>query len=382
MKFSVLLPTRNGGHYLDSCIRSILEQNYSDLELIISDNANTDQTPEVIRRFAGDPRVKALRLESAVSVTENWNNALSVATGDYILMMGDDDYLLPRYFAKMVQLLDKYSHPDCVVYNAYSYIAPQSIGGNAQSLYGESHFRFGPDLTREGRLDAKQRFGIVHDMFRFRVRIPLNMQTTLVSRRASATIPGGAFQPPFPDHYALNSLLLSAAHWVVSPEKLLIVGVSPKSFGHYVYSNQQSTGLAYLGIDPNFTGRLPGNELMNGMHIWLNLLKQHFPVELRDITIDRAGYVRRQVYAWYVQKKLRTITARELVRNLGLLSGSDWLGLLSSGWDKESWRRLLRVANADRKNAAEAQWQGLQHLDGIADIGQFARWLASRETAP
>jgi glycosyltransferase involved in cell wall biosynthesis len=379
MKFSVLLPTRNGGPYLENCIRSILEQDYSDLELVISDNANTDHTAEIIRRFSGDSRVKALRLDAPVSVTKNWNNALSVAQGDYILMMGDDDYLLPGYFARMEQLLDKYAQPDCVVYNAYSYVAPESIGGNAQSLYSESHFRFGPDLVREGRLDAKQRFGIVRDMFRFHVRIPLNMQTTLVSRRASATIPGGAFQPPFPDHYALNSLLLTAEQWVFSPEKLLVVGVSPKSFGHYVYSNQQSTGLAYLGIDANFAGRLPGNELMNGMHVWLNLLKQNFPEELKTVTIDRAGYVRRQVYAWYMQKKLRTITAGEFMRNLGLLSFSDWIALLSSAWDKASWERLSHLLRVDRKNSAAAQWQGLQRLDGIADIRQFALWLASRE---
>jgi glycosyltransferase involved in cell wall biosynthesis len=382
VKFSVLLPTRNGGLYLESCIRSILEQNYSDLELIISDNANTDQTAEIISRFSGDPRVKALRLDAPVSVTENWNNALRAASGDYVLVMGDDDYLLPHYFAGMAQLLDRYSQPDCVVYNAYSYIAPHSISGNVQSLYRESHFGFGSDLLREGRLDAEQRFDIVRDMFRFRVRIPLNMQTALISRRALMMIPGGAFQAPFPDHYALNSLLLSAEHWVFSPERLLVVGVSPKSFGHYVYSNQQGTGLAYLGIDANFAGRLPGNELINGMHIWLSLLKQNFPEDLRRVAIDRAGYVRRQVYAWYMQMRLRNITAAQFKRNLGLLSFSDWVALASSAWDKASWTRLVHLLGVDHKDSAAAQWQGLRRLDGIADIRQFALWLASRKEAP
>jgi hypothetical protein len=282
----------------------------------------------------------------------------------------------------MEQLLDGYSQPDCVVYNAYSYIAPHSISGNVQSLYRESHFGFGSDLLREGRLDAEQRFDIVRDMFRFRVRIPLNMQTALISRRALMMIPGGAFQAPFPDHYALNSLLLSAEHWVFSPERLLVVGVSPKSFGHYVYSNQQGTGLAYLGIDANFAGRLPGNELINGMHIWLSLLKQNFPEDLRRVAIDRAGYVRRQVYAWYMQMRLRNITAAQFKRNLGLLSFSDWVALASSAWDKASWTRLVHLLGVDHKDSAAAQWQGLRRLDGIADIRQFALWLASRKEAP
>ena len=62
MKFSVLLPTRNGGPYIENCILSILEQGYDDMELVISDNANTDKTPEIIRQFVGDSRVKTMRL--------------------------------------------------------------------------------------------------------------------------------------------------------------------------------------------------------------------------------------------------------------------------------------------------------------------------------
>ena len=57
MRFSILLPTRNGGDFLQNCIRSILEQDHDDFELVISDNANTDATPEIIRQFKDDLRV-------------------------------------------------------------------------------------------------------------------------------------------------------------------------------------------------------------------------------------------------------------------------------------------------------------------------------------
>ncbi len=381
MKFSVLLPTRNGGPFLANCIRSILDQGYDDLELVISDNANTDETPQIIRAFSGDPRVKTLRLETPVSVTDNWNNALKASSGDYILMMGDDDLLLPGYFLKMEQILDKYQQPDCVVHNAYSYVAPGSIADNPQSFYNEAHFHFGPDLAQEGRLSHEQRISIVRDMFTFKVRIPLNMQTTLLGRRAFVRINGGVFQPPFPDHYALNSLLLTAENWVFSPEKLLVVGISPKSFGHYVYSNQQGSGLAYLGITTDFKGRLPGNELMNGMHVWLNLLKQNYSVFLEGVEVDRAGYVRRQFYAWYMQKKLGAITAGDFLRDIRLLSFADWVGLLSSVADKASWARLLRVLFSGRKSDAETQWHGLKPLEGVTDIRQFGQWLVSRDSA-
>jgi glycosyltransferase involved in cell wall biosynthesis len=105
VKFSVLLPTRNGGRFLAYCISSILEQPYYDMELVISDNANTDETQDVITSFAGDPRLKVIRLETPVSVTDNWNKALYASSGEYILVMGDVDCLLPGYFDSVEQLV-------------------------------------------------------------------------------------------------------------------------------------------------------------------------------------------------------------------------------------------------------------------------------------
>lgn len=375
MKFSVLLPTRNGGPYLENCINSILGQGYDDLELIISDNANTDATPEIVRRYAADPRVTVLRLEEPISVTDNWNNALFSAKGDYIMMMGDDDLLLPGYFVRMAQIVDQYGQPDCVLHNGYSYVAPNSIGGNQDGFYSRAHFAFGPDLTREGVMPLDQRFSIVHDMFRFRVRIPLNMQTTLVRRDKLPR-----FHPPFPDHYALNSLLLTADRWVFSPEKLLVVGVSPKSFGHYFYSSKHKSGLAYLGIDPEFPGMLPGSDLTNGMHMWLNLLKKNLGDRLMGIEVDRAGYVRRQVFAWYMQRKLGVLGTVDFLVNLRLLSVRDWCGLLSSVFDKASWDRFSRMIGSSRKSKAELQWNSLQPLPGVTDIAQFSDWITNRAT--
>jgi len=382
MKYSVLLPTRNGGLFLENCIQSILEQDYEDMELVISDNANTDCTAEIISKFAGHPHVKVLRLDEPVSVTNNWNNALCASSGDYFIMMGDDDYLLPNYFLRMDRILMEYNQPDCVLHNAYSYVAPNSISNNPNSFYSESHFQFGGDLGSECRLTQEQCFGIVRDMFDFKVRIPLNMQTTLVSRKVFNLVNDGLFQQPFPDHYALNSLLLVATNWIFSPEKLLVVGVSPKSFGHFVYSNNQASGLSYLGISADFEGRLPGNELLNGMYIWLNLLKENYNTLLNTVVINRAGYVRRQLYAWFMQIKLGAIKFQDLFHNLSLLSISDWLGLALTVIDVVSWKRLLKMTVLDsKKSGAESQWHSLRPLAGITDIRQFSDWLSQRNSA-
>lgn len=377
MKFSVLLPTRNGGAYLEQAICSILDQNYYDMELVISDNANTDITPQIIRKYAAlDLRVKAVRVGFPVSVTENWNNALRASTGDYIMMMGDDDSLLPGYFQWMETLLDRHHQPDCVLHNAYSFVAPASIGDDLMSYYNESHFHYDPEFSEEHVIKRETRRRIVNDMFRFRVRIPLNMQTVLLRRATFKKCCGDLFTSPFPDHYALNTLLLKAERWVFSPEKPVVVGISPKSFGHFVYSNRQSDGLKYLGVDLNFVGRLPGNELINGMHRWLNALREDNADMLVGVEVDRGAYVRRQFYSWCIQRKLGSIDTGALLDNLRMLSFWDWVGLISSVVDKLAWQRLIsNLFASGRRSHAQRHWGTLRPLSGVFNIQQFCNWI-------
>ena len=382
IRFSVLLPTRNGGEFLDHSIRSILSNTRDDIELIVSSNANTDSTDLILSRWSSDKRLKVIYQKDILSVTDNWNATLNEAVGEYVLMMGDDDCLLPNYFDSMSMLIDKYEHPDCILYNALSYIAPFSIGTDqVNSYYSPQHFRYGPEFKKPFILDERIRTGIVTDMFDFNVRIPLNMQTTLVRRDASTKITGGLFQPPFPDHFALNAMLLVCKTWLFTPETMVIVGVSPKSFGHFVYSQKQESGLSYLGISPKFAGQLPGNELLNGMHIWLTMLIRAYGDRLQGIGINRSAYVRRQVYAWIMQVRLDALSWRDCLKRLWNLDASDQMHLVSTVTDLNSWRRLFRIFQINKKDEVGQQWQGLKELESIKNISEFAAWYQNTQQA-
>ena len=213
-------------------------------------------------------------------------------------------------------------------------------------------------------------------MFRFRNRIPLNMQTTLMSRSAMNKIKGGVFQPPFPDHYALNSLLLNANSWVFVPDKMLVVGVSPKSFGHFVYSDKQEEGKEYLGISSDFKGRLPGIELNNCMHQWLFLLKINYAGLLKRIKISRSNYVRRQVYSWYLQYRSAAASRQDLLKWARLLSFADWFYLATIFLDKQSWQRLWLMFRVSKNNKVQNLWPGALPLDNISNIKEFANLIS------
>jgi glycosyltransferase involved in cell wall biosynthesis len=382
MKLSVLLPTRNGGPFLHDCIASILAQPDEELELVVCDNANEDETAEVLARFAHDPRMKVKRLDVAIPVTDNWNAALDASDGDYILMMGDDDYLPADYTRRIRALIAAHDEPDCITYGAHSYVFPSAIDGLPVSHYADPHFSFGPEFSGEMLLSAEMRRRIVADMFRFRNRIPLNMQTTLVARKAIERLPGALFKAPFPDHYALNALLLTAERWLYSPEQLVIVGVSLKSFGHFVYSSQQDAGLAYLGIAIDLPRRLPGNELFNAMYVWLLLLKHDFPRELGDIEVSRADYALRQTWASITAWRLGHLSGRRLVRRIARVSPAEWLGIARLATDREMLGQLAKRVRLRRDDTAQQLWLGLRPLPEVGGIAEFAAWLQERAGAP
>jgi len=376
MKYSILLPTRNGDAFLPDVIHSILSQDYTDFELIIADNANSDNTQRVIHSFLSDPRVKVVRSSDVLCVTDNWNNAAGLARGKYILLLGDDDYLLPGYFSSIDEILSRHPDLDCLLYNGYSYVAPGSISDTPLSFYNDPHFVYPRRFQREKILTPLERRFIVSKMFSFKACVPLNIQTTLFTREAFGRISDCLFIPPFPDHYLINCLLLTSAKCVVSPLKQVIVGISPKSFGHFIYSDKESDGFSYLGVSSDFDGRLPGNELLNGMHIWLELLLVRYPSLLRGIRIDRSAYVRRHVYTWFTQYRLGIVSVRTLIHRFALLSFSDFVALfLMSLLDQESWVRLYLLCFPKSSTKESLKLHGFKPLSSVSNIRQFASWL-------
>jgi glycosyltransferase involved in cell wall biosynthesis len=365
MKFSVLLPTRNGGKYLKSCIESVLSQDYKDMELIVFDNANTDNTAEVVNSYSNDKRLKYYRTDSVVSVTDNWNNALKKSSGDYVLMMGDDDFLLPGYFDTLDKIIKDNDFPDGISYFGYSFIYPDAVD-NTVGYYSDPHYDYEKKLINSGKTTKNQLKSIVYDMFKFKNRVPLNTLPHIWSRKVINRVDGELFRPPYPDHFALNAIFLKANTWVFSKKKLYIIGVTPKSYGHYVFSdNDQKGGEDYLGISGDFPGQLPGTALVNNMYVWLQLLKDNYPDDLGDVQISRNRYVRHQLHHWISQYRHGSIKRKDLFHRLELLTLKDKLGLISAIWDKRSILALYAMFKKLNPSKIDTFYYGPQQVKGI-----------------
>jgi glycosyltransferase involved in cell wall biosynthesis len=101
---SVLLPTYNRAHYLAEAIQSALDQTYADLEVVVVDDGSTDNSAELVRRFA-DPRVRLFRLENR-GISAALNTAFRAARGRYIAILNSDDRWLPELLAQEVAVLE------------------------------------------------------------------------------------------------------------------------------------------------------------------------------------------------------------------------------------------------------------------------------------
>jgi glycosyltransferase involved in cell wall biosynthesis len=108
LKLSVCIPTYNRAAYLREAIASALAQDGVDFEVIVSDNASTDDTAEVVREF-DDPRLRYSRNHEDLGRYGNGQRLLELATGEYLTFLFDDDLMLPTNLAKKVRILD--SHP-------------------------------------------------------------------------------------------------------------------------------------------------------------------------------------------------------------------------------------------------------------------------------
>jgi len=111
---SIGIPVYNGGPFFEACLEAVAAQTLTDFEVVISDNASTDGTPDVARSFVDrDPRFRYVRFERNRGAAANWNRVVELATGRYFRWLAADDLIAPTYLERCVAVLD--TEPDVVL---------------------------------------------------------------------------------------------------------------------------------------------------------------------------------------------------------------------------------------------------------------------------
>jgi glycosyltransferase involved in cell wall biosynthesis len=188
----MLLPTRDRLDLLRSATTSIMRLDDLDYEVVISDNDSSEDIEGYVASL-NDSRIRYVRTPELLPVTDNWNNALAHSTGDYVIMLGDDDALLSNYAATVRRLVNDFGDPQVTYHNALCYAYPGVIPSEPDGfLRGEGYARF----LRHG---ARRPFRLPHDQARrltcasanFQLTFGFNMQCCLPvwrSKRSARSI--------------------------------------------------------------------------------------------------------------------------------------------------------------------------------------------------
>ncbi|MBW4459961.1 MAG: glycosyltransferase family 2 protein [Nodosilinea sp. WJT8-NPBG4] len=107
-KLSIGLPLYNGDIFLGQALDSILSQTFVDFELIISDNASTDQTEAICRNYlAKDSRIHYIRNQENLGASGNFNQVFILSSGEYFKWIAHDDLHDPNFLEKCFQVLEQ-----------------------------------------------------------------------------------------------------------------------------------------------------------------------------------------------------------------------------------------------------------------------------------
>jgi glycosyltransferase involved in cell wall biosynthesis len=101
------MPVYNAAGFIARTLDSILEQSFRDLEVIVSDNASTDETSEIVQAIAGlDARVRYERNDRNIGIPRNFGRALGLSRGKYFKWHAHDDLLAPTFVERCVDALE------------------------------------------------------------------------------------------------------------------------------------------------------------------------------------------------------------------------------------------------------------------------------------
>lgn len=221
-RVSVCVPVYNGEAFLSLALDSILAQTFDDYELIIADNASTDDTPKICRRYAErDPRIRYIRNETNIGANPNFNRLVGLARTPYFKLANADDLSHPDLLARCVSVLDR--HPEVVLCYGRTTII-DSQGNRAKDYDDDLDLRW-PSAPARFRA-AVQRTTLVN-VLQGVIRTDVLRQTSLLG-----SYPGA-------DVLLLAALALRGQFYEV-PERLFLRRIHPGASGSLGQAERQA----------------------------------------------------------------------------------------------------------------------------------------------
>ena len=146
---SVIMPAYNAAKTIKKSIDSILNQSYTNFELLVIDDGSKDETAPIIKSYT-DPRVKYVKNENNMGLVKTLNKAISISAGKYVARMDSDDISLPKRLELEVDYME--SHPNCIICGGFAESFTE-VDGNMRKIrllkYEVDDYRIKQELACE-----------------------------------------------------------------------------------------------------------------------------------------------------------------------------------------------------------------------------------------
>jgi glycosyltransferase involved in cell wall biosynthesis len=242
---SVCIPTYNYARFLPRAIESVLAQTFEDFELIVCDNASTDETPAVLAGFS-DPRLKTFRNERNLGLFGNFSRCLELADGELVKYVCADDWLDPDYLARAVPVME--AHPEIGLLTTAGFFVDEQ--GRTFAL-ATAEFEDGPVVRAADALRAQAAFLNV-----------IGMPSSVLARREAVEAVGGfdpRFAPASDVHLWLKLLCRHDLGWL--PEPLCYLRVHRSKEHEYGDDPSESTFLSWEDVARRHGSRIDAETL-------------------------------------------------------------------------------------------------------------------------
>ena len=213
---SVVVPNFNHAKYLPLSLPAILQQSFKPFEVIVLDDASTDNSIEVIQKFAREnPAIRLIRNEKNLGVMPNLNKGVSLATGEYVFIGSADDEAMPGLFEASMRLLAQHHQAAlCSTVSEWRYVDSGLSWQMATGLADKPCYLSPEDLVRLG------------------LQSRLMISSSSVVFRKEALLNVGVFIPELRWHADWFACFISAFRFGMCyvPESLSVVNILPKSY--------------------------------------------------------------------------------------------------------------------------------------------------------
>lgn len=228
-RYSIVIPTRNREEYLPFALRSVLDCDRNDIEVVVSNNHSRDGTADFLASVK-DARVRTVAPPAEMPMAAHYEFALSQARGEWVTLIGDDDAVMPYIFERLDRWIERF--PQVAIISStrayYFWSGCDDLYGNRVMEYDPGAGRAQMRSTRRDLLSALAGLRSCFDMPQIYTMCIVRNELTQRIRRRSG---GRFYHSIIPDIYSAVALSLEESHYLRVDEPLFWTGTSNKSLG-------------------------------------------------------------------------------------------------------------------------------------------------------